>query len=83
MRQVVGLVLRTGLWAFAFLVGALTGASFVKSAGALGSGSGSTGLLVVVAGFVLAGFVVACVVSAMETVFPVFRASWGRRSELT
>jgi hypothetical protein len=81
VRQVVGLALRGGLWAFAFLVGGLAGASFVKSAGALESGA--TGLLVVVGGFVLAGFVVACVVSAMETVFPVFRASWGRRSELT
>jgi hypothetical protein len=83
VRQVVGLVLRGGLWAFALLVGGLSGASFVKSLGAVESGSSSTGLLVVLGGLVLAGFVVACVVSAMESVFPVFRASWGRRSELT
>jgi hypothetical protein len=83
VRQVVGFALRGVLWAFALLVGGLTGASFVKSVGAVGPGSGSTGLLVVVGGLVLAGFVVACVVSAIESVFPVFRASWGRRSELT
>ena len=74
-----GLVFRTALWAFALLVGSLTGASFVKSVGGIGPGSGSTALLVIAGGLALAGFVVACVIGAMERVFPVFRASWGRR----
>lgn len=82
VRQVVGLVLRTGLWAFAMLVGGLTGAGFVKSVGVVGPESGSTGLLVVLAGFVISGFVMACVISAMEQVFPVLRAPQSRRSDV-
>jgi hypothetical protein len=75
----MGLVLRTGLWAFAMLVGGLAGAGFVKLGDGFGATTGGRAVVVVLAGFAVAGFVVACVMSAMETVFPVFRAPRRRR----